>query len=83
MDVQADLLDGFNTRVFVPLFPIDEAPKPAQRLNPLFEIDGMQVVMLTQFLVSVPASILNDPAVCLVEDFAVITNTLDMVFQGY
>ena len=41
MDLQADLLDGLNTRVVVPLLPPDLAPKPALRLNPVFEVDGV------------------------------------------
>jgi toxin CcdB len=40
LDVQTDLLDGLNTRVVVPLLPKEQAPTPAQRLNPTFEIEG-------------------------------------------
>ncbi len=83
LDVQADLLDGFNTRVVVPLLPLPEAPEPAQRLNPLFEIEGAQVVMVTQFLASVPASILRHPVFNLSNELAALTNALDMVFQGF
>ena len=38
LDVQADLLDHLNTRVVVPLLAKATAPKPASRLNPVFEI---------------------------------------------
>ena len=47
LDVQADLLDGLNTRMAVPLMPLETAPKPAERLNPLFTIEGSEYVMVT------------------------------------
>ncbi|MBT3334500.1 MAG: plasmid maintenance protein CcdB, partial [Rhodospirillaceae bacterium] len=45
LDVQTELLEGLNTRIVVPLLPISEAPEPAKRLNPIFEVEGLQVVM--------------------------------------
>ncbi len=83
LDTQADLLDALNTRVVVPLLPRNDAPLPAQRLNPLFEIEGKTVVMVTQFLAAVPASEIAAPVANLSERFADITNALDMLFQGY
>jgi toxin CcdB len=83
LDVQAELLDYLNTRVVVPLLPISEAPKPAKRLNPLFDIGGSQVVMVTQFLAPAPVAILRNPTTNLSNHFAEITNALDLVFQGF
>ena len=83
LDVQADLLDGMNTRVVVPLLPRSDAPVRAERLNPTFEIAGGEVVMVTQFLAAVPVSILTVPVANLSARFADITNALDMVFQGF
>jgi toxin CcdB len=83
LDVQADLLAGLNTRVVVPLLPRGAAPAPAERLNPTFRVETSEVVMATQFLAAVPASILAAP-VANVSDRAIdITNALDMVFQGF
>lgn len=82
LDVQADLLDGLNTRVVVPLLPKNQAPKPADRLNPIFEINGEQVIMVSQFLAAVPVSILQNPIANISENIP-ITNALDMVFQGF
>ena len=31
LDVQADILNGLNTRIVVPLLPLSEAPIPAKR----------------------------------------------------
>jgi toxin CcdB len=83
LDVQTELLDTLNTRVVVPLFPIMEAPEPAKRLNPVFEIDGAEVVMVTQFLASVHQSILKNPSKNLSRHSDEITNALDMIFLGF
>ena len=40
LDVQADLMTRLNTRMVVPLLPLDAAPTPATRLNPIFEVQG-------------------------------------------
>lgn len=47
LDVQADVNSHFNTRIAVPLLPLDIAPIPAKTLNPLFELDGVQYSMVT------------------------------------
>ena len=83
LDVQADLLDELNTRVVVPLLPVDMAPIPAGFLNPVFDVEGEQVVMATQFLAAVPRGILSEPLASLRDNFAEIGNALDMVFQGF
>ena len=35
LDVQTDLLNHLNTRMVVPLLPMQTAPKPAATLNPV------------------------------------------------
>lgn len=82
LDVQADLLESLNTRLVVPLMPISAAPTPAKRLNPVFDIDSVRVVMVTQFLSAVPASILKTPVVSLVQHDTEITGALDMALTG-
>jgi len=82
LDVQANLLGHLNTRVVAPLMRAAQAPLPADRLNPVFEIEGQQVVMVTQFLAAVPRSILAVPMLSLADRDMDISNALDMVFQG-
>jgi len=41
LDVQADLLSDLNIRVVIPLILPDQAPQPARRLNPIFEITNL------------------------------------------
>ncbi len=83
LDVQADLLEALNTRIVVPLMPRNKAPRPADRLNPLFEIEGAQVTMLPQFMAAVPVTILKNPVTNLSGDFDKISNALDMIFVGF
>lgn len=83
LDVQADLLDGLNTRVVVPLMPRDTAPAPARRLNPVFPVAGQPHVMVTQFLAAVPRSVLAAPVTSLAAHDTEIGNALDMVFVGF
>lgn len=83
LDVQSDLLGVLSTRVVVPLIPLDQAPTPARRLNPVFEIDGAPNVMATQFLATVPTSILTQKHSSLAHMQDEITAALDMVFTGF
>lgn len=82
LDVQADLLDSLNTRVVVPLMPIGAAPTPAQRLNPVFNIQSESYVMVTQFLSAVPTAILKTPVSNLVQFDTKITAALDILITG-
>jgi toxin CcdB len=83
LDVQTDLLDAMNTRVVVPLFSIGDAPAAAKILNPIFEVDGEDVVMITQFMAAIHVSELKNPVTNLSGKFAEITRALDMVFQVF
>ncbi|WP_299869853.1 CcdB family protein [uncultured Roseobacter sp.] len=83
LDVQADLLDALNTRMVVPLMTVGTAPVPAKRLNPVFVIDGIEYVMVTQFIAAVPRSILREPVANLNDSFEDITAAIDMLIQGF
>lgn len=83
LDVQADLMRDLNTRIVVPLMRRRDAPKPAGRLNPVFEIDNAEFVMVTQFVASVRVAELGRRAGTLAHEDAAITNALDMLFSGF
>jgi len=83
LDVQTDLLSELSTRVVVPLLPLTNAPLPAQRLNPVFDIENLEVLMATQFLAAVPESELKE-VVGNLEGFQnEISVALDMLFSGF
>ncbi|MDQ7774994.1 MAG: CcdB family protein [Paracoccus aminovorans] len=83
LDVQSDLLSDLNTRVVVPLMPLDQAPRPATILNPVFDIHEIPHAMVTQFLSAVPASLLRRPAGSLAGQSEAVTRALDFLYQGF
>lgn len=83
LDVQSDLLRGLNTRVVVPLLPVKRAPKPAEQLNPLFEIQGVAVVMVTQFMAAVPEAELKQHVASLDHARDAILKAIDFLHQGW
>ena len=83
LDVQTDLLSGLNTRVVVPLLQRNAAPIPAQRLNPVLEIENVEVIMATQFLAAVPETELKEVVGNLDGSRSEISAALDMVFSGF
>jgi toxin CcdB len=83
IDVQADVMSLFNTRVVIPVLPLDEAPKPAKTLNPLFEIDGQPYSMVTQYMAAVPAKLLKTPAFSVSDRRGEIVAAIDLLLQGF
>ncbi len=83
LDVQSDLLGGLNTRVVVPLLPKSTAPSPAQRLNPIFSIEGQELVMATQYMAAVPKGELRSGVGNLAAKRDEISAALDMLFLGF
>ncbi len=83
LNVQADFLETLNTRLVVPLLPQSKAPLPAKRLNPLFEIDGDNYVMVTQFLAAIPKSLLKKHIGNIEEHFSEINDALDLLITGF
>lgn len=83
LSVQTDLLNHLNTRVVVPLVHVDEAPKPAGTLNPVFEINQGSYVMATQFMAAVPMSILKESVGSLETHRYEIVSAIDLLMQGF
>ena len=83
VDVQADLLDRLQTRVVVPLLPLADAPKPAKRLNPVFVIEGHDHAMVTQYIATVPRSILKTVVTDLRDDADQVIGAIDFVLSGF
>lgn len=84
LDVQSDLLDGLNTALMVPLMPLEAAPKPMGRLNPVFDIGGRRYSMLTQYMAATPIKGLGPVAGNLkLAHYDQIRSALDMIFLGF
>ncbi|KAA0910432.1 CcdB family protein [Pusillimonas sp. ANT_WB101] len=83
INVQADLMRPFNTRMVVPLLPLSEAPKPAKTLNPLFNIEGVQYSMVTQYMAAVPVKDLKVAAFSVQNRHDDIVAAIDFLFHGF
>jgi toxin CcdB len=83
LNVQADIMQPFNTRVVVPLLPLEDAPKPAATLNPLFVIEGVEHAMVTQYMAAVPAKELENPVASLQHRQDDIVGAIDFLFHGF
>ncbi|MDA0130587.1 CcdB family protein [Vibrio sp. MarTm2] len=62
VDVQSEMLDTLNTRLVIPLTPVEMLEKKAPtHLCPVIHIDEGDFVILTNQMTSVPTKILRDP----------------------
>lgn len=83
INVQADSMSQFNTRMVIPLLPLDEAPKPATTLNPLFEIGGRTYSMVTQYMAAYPVKALKTAAFSAENRHDEIVAAIDLLLQGF
>lgn len=83
MDVQADVLSHLNTRMVVPLLPLDVAPMPAKTLNPLLEVEGATYSMVTQFMAAIPAKALKGAVMNAGDRHDEVVAAMDLLFQGF
>lgn len=83
LEVQADVLDSLSTCIVVPLMAVADAPVPAKRLNPVFEITAVPHVMVTQFMAAIPRALLRNPVTNLAGHDSEIMAALDMVLVGF
>ena len=82
VNCQSDLLSELNTRAVVPLIPRARAPKVAVRFNPVFTIDGQDLVMTTQFIGAVERNQLGAVVVSLADHSYEITGAIDVLTGG-
>jgi toxin CcdB len=83
IDVQADLMRHLNTRMVIPLLPLEVAPTPAQTLNPLFDIDGTCHAMVTQYMAAVPVKVLRDAVFIAENRRNDIVTAIDLLLHGF
>jgi toxin CcdB len=83
LDVQSDLLDALATRIVVPLCrPEVLSGKPAERLNPALEVEGVTLLMLTPELAGIPRKALGQRVTNLAANRPTIVAALDLAFTG-
>ena len=83
LDVQSGLLDSLATRIVVPLCKPDVlSGKPAERLNPAFEVEGRKLLMVTPELAGVSRKALGEPVGNLSVERAAIIAAIDLAITG-
>lgn len=82
IDCQTDLLDHISSRFVVPLVPADSLPLAAKQLNPIFAVNDVPHVMLTQSAAAVAHRELGPVLVSLAEHDREILNALDFLLTG-
>ena len=83
LDCQADTFAEMETRPVVPLLPAAIASRPSGRLNPVFEIRGVPVVMMKQLAVAVPLRRLGPCVASLADDRLKIIGAIDVLTTGF
>lgn len=82
LDVQSDLLAALATRVVVPLVPAAPAGAAAERLNPVFSVEGVEVVMSTAELAGIPRAAIGEEIASLATHRDDIAGALDFLVTG-
>ena len=84
LDVQADLLADFKTRVVVPLWPLTQAKQESvPKLKPVIKVKGKNYILMTTEI-GVERTAALGPVIANVEDQRqVIIDALDFLFQGF
>jgi toxin CcdB len=82
LDVQADILKSLSSRLVIPVLPLDQAPPPAGKLNPLVTVDGVVHSVVTQHMAAVSTKLLGDVAVSMEQRDTEIIGAIDLLISG-
>lgn len=82
LDVQADILRDFSSRLVIPVLPLADAPPVAGKLNPIVVIDGVQHSLVTQHMAAVPAKLLGDAVLSMASRDSEIIRAIDLLISG-
>jgi toxin CcdB len=83
LDVQSHWLDTLPSRVIVPLLPPSPGLPAIRDLNPLLEVQGERLALMTQYLTAVPRRELGRPIGNLAAEQDAISRALDLLFTGF
>jgi toxin CcdB len=83
VDIQSDYLDIARTRVVIPLARIAEyRGRILASLNPVFDISGEKLLLLTTQTATLPRRILTDPVASLARHRDAIVRAVDTLLLG-
>ena len=82
LEVQANLLDEFQTQAVVPLIRAETFGRRASRLHPLFEIENRSVVMATHLIAAIRRQALGESVFSLRAQRDVVINAINVLWSG-
>lgn len=83
LDLQADLLEHYNTRVVAPVVLARDYGGAATGLNPKVMIGEEPFVVQTHLMAAIPAVHLKSPVGSIAAQADEITSALNLLFQGH
>lgn len=83
LDIQANLLPSFGTRVVIPLVSTDLPTKPYRKLHPQFDVGGRRLLLATHLMAAVSERKLGAPVASLRGHYDEIVAAIDMIFLGF
>ena len=82
VDCQHDLHSGLDTRFVVPLAAARAIAIVKQRLNPVFDVDGQSLSMMTEFALTVDQRDLGKPIASLANRRYEVLGAIDVLVTG-
>ena len=82
LDVQSDRIGALHSRIVAPLMLASHFGPASRRLNPVFKIENVEVVMSTSELGAVSARRLRDEVADLAAQRFEISAAVDFLFTG-
>lgn len=82
LDIQSEIMRRFSSRVVIPVLPFDQAPPPAGRLNPRISLQGIEHVLITQYMTAVSISDLGEVVMSLCDRDTEIVGAVDLLITG-
>jgi toxin CcdB len=81
LDMQSDQLVGLPTRMIAPLARPEDF-QPLRRLNPIIDVEGERLAVMTHLMAAVPRDVLQSPVASLGARRDDIVAALDFLFTG-
>lgn len=81
LDIQSDLLDALKTRLVIPAIKL-AGQNPITHLNPVFEYEQLQYLLLVQEMAAIPANNLGDKVIELEALRGEILAAVDLLMTG-
>ncbi len=79
LDCQSDQLDGFNSRIVVPLIAVGTITREFPRLTPRLQVGQEEFVMATHLMAAIDRRLLGPSVASLVQERYTIQTAIDVL----